>query len=86
MSTSIVPFPTPAPRLFDLSLPGLRLEAGAQLPIHLVRGWWWGPEEDLPWLHSRARVLPEEEARESTLRVISRTTAEQRHAAERARP
>jgi homoserine O-acetyltransferase len=78
--------PAPAPRLFDVSLPALTLEAGARLPLHLVRGWWWGPEEDLPWLHSRARVLPEAEARDSALRVVRRTVAEQRQAAERARP
>lgn len=75
------PTATPAPRLFDLSPPGLTLEAGARLPHHLVRGWWWGPEEDLPWLHSRARLLSEDEARESALRPVRRTDAEQRHAA-----
>jgi len=78
--------PAPTPRLFDVSLPALTLEAGARLPLHLVRGWWWGPEEDLPWLHSRARVLPEAEARDSALHVVRRTVAEQRQAAERARP
>ncbi|MFP2925101.1 homoserine O-acetyltransferase family protein [Pyxidicoccus sp. 3LG] len=44
-----------------------------------------GPEEDLPWLHSRARLLSEDEARASTLRVVRRTVAEQRHAIEQTR-
>lgn len=64
----------PVPRLFDLSLPGLTLEAGAWLPRHQVRGWWWGPEEDLPWLHSRARLVSDDEARQ---RPVRRTLAEQ---------
>jgi homoserine O-acetyltransferase len=75
----------PTPRLFDLSLPALTLEAGAHLPFHLVRGWWWGPEEDLPWLHSRSRVLTDTEARASALRVVRRTVAEQHEAAEHTR-
>jgi homoserine O-acetyltransferase len=86
MPTPITSLSTPTPRLFDVALPDVRLEAGARVSNHLVRGWWWGPEEDLPWLHSRARVIPEEEARASTLRVVRRTVAEQRQAAERARP
>jgi len=81
--------PTPhlptAPRLFDVSPPDLTLEAGARVMPHLVRGWWWGPEDDLPWLHSRARVLSEDEARASALRVVRRTRAEQHAAAAEAR-
>ncbi len=64
----MTPPTVPVPRLFDMSLPGLTLEAGAHLPRHRVRGWWWGPEEDLPWLHSRARLLSEEEARPGPVR------------------
>ncbi|MBJ6759499.1 alpha/beta fold hydrolase [Myxococcaceae bacterium JPH2] len=75
MSTA---FRAPSPRLFDLTLPDLPLEAGARVAPHLVRGWWWGPEEDLPWLQSRAQVLSEEAAREATFRVVRRTAAEQR--------
>jgi homoserine O-acetyltransferase len=53
----------PAPRIFDLTLPAMTLEAGAKLRRHEVRGWWWGPQQDLPWLTERARVLgPEAEA------------------------
>nr|WP_225937926.1 alpha/beta fold hydrolase [Myxococcus sp. RHSTA-1-4] len=62
------------------------MEAGARVSNHLVRGWWWGPEEDLPWLGSRARILPEHEARQSALRVVRRSMAEQLQAAEAARP
>lgn len=59
-----MPFLSPprTPRLFDLTLPDLPLEAGARVSPHLVRGWWWGPADDLPWLHSRARVLSAPEA------------------------
>nr|WP_246357301.1 alpha/beta fold hydrolase [Pyxidicoccus fallax] len=69
-----------------MSLPDLRLEAGARVTNHLVRGWWWGPEEDLPWLGSRARILSEDEARQGVFRVVRRSVAEQLHAVERARP
>ncbi|WP_426754371.1 alpha/beta fold hydrolase [Myxococcus sp. Y35] len=68
---------TPTPRLFDVSLPDLTLEAGARVTQHLVRGWWWGPEDDLPWLHARARVLSDDEAQASALRAVRRTVAEQ---------
>jgi homoserine O-acetyltransferase len=86
MSTSIHSLPTPTPRLFDLSLPDLSLEAGARVCPHLVRGWWWGPEEDLPWLGSRARLRSEDEARDGAPRVVRRSVAEQRQAAREARP
>ncbi|WIG92677.1 alpha/beta fold hydrolase [Myxococcus sp. SDU36] len=76
---------TSAPRLFDVSLPDLTLEAGARITNHLVRGWWWGPEEDVPWLESRARVLSEAEAQASALRVVRRTVAEQQALAAEAR-
>ena len=79
------PSAAPAPRLFDVSLPDLTLEAGARVEHHIVRGWWWGPEEDVPWLHSRARVLSPEEADASALRVVRRTVEEQRGLAEEAR-
>ncbi|NOK02995.1 MULTISPECIES: alpha/beta fold hydrolase [unclassified Myxococcus] len=75
----------PAPRVFDVSLPDLTLEAGARLTNHLVRGWWWGPAEDVPWLESRARVLSEDEAQASALRVVRRTVAEQQALAAGAR-
>ena len=63
----------PSPRVFDLPLPELPLEAGARLQSHVTRGWWWGPEQDLPWLHARAHLLTEERVRESALRVVRRT-------------
>ncbi|NOJ78532.1 alpha/beta fold hydrolase [Myxococcus xanthus] len=75
----------PAPRVFDVALPDLTLEAGARITNHLVRGWWWGPEEDVPWLESRARVLSDDEAQTSALRVVRRTVAEQQALAEEAR-
>ncbi|GEL73659.1 alpha/beta fold hydrolase [Myxococcus virescens] len=74
-----------APRVFDVSLPDLTLEAGARITNHLVRGWWWGPAEDVPWLESRARVLSDDEAQASALRVVRRTVTEQQALAEQAR-
>lgn len=64
---------SPLPCVFDLSLPDLPLEAGARVMSHVARGWWWGPEQDLPWLRARAHVLPKETVRENALRVVRRT-------------
>ncbi len=36
------------PRIFDLDLPPLTLEAGATVANHQVRGWTWGPGGDAP--------------------------------------
>ncbi len=47
----------PTSAIFDLTLPGMTLEAGAPLDRLEVRGWWTGPEQDLDWLSARARVL-----------------------------
>nr|WP_217917371.1 MULTISPECIES: alpha/beta fold hydrolase [unclassified Myxococcus] len=66
-------------------MPDLTLEAGARITNHLVRGWWWGPEEDVPWLESRARVLSEDEAQASALRIVRRAVAEQQALAAEAR-
>ncbi|MEZ4402455.1 MAG: alpha/beta fold hydrolase [Kofleriaceae bacterium] len=35
-----------APTWFELVLPAVTLEAGAELARHVVRGWHWGPRED----------------------------------------
>lgn len=48
---------TSPPRLFDLRLPALPLARGGTVDPHHVRGWWWGPERDLPALEARARLL-----------------------------
>ncbi|WNG44683.1 alpha/beta fold hydrolase [Archangium minus] len=77
---------TPPPGVFDLPLPDLPLEAGARVTSHVARGWWWGPEQDLPWLRSRAHILPEEKVRENTLRVVRRTKEELQALAETPRP
>ncbi|QRN99452.1 alpha/beta fold hydrolase [Archangium violaceum] len=69
-------------RVFDLPLPDLPLEAGARVTSHTARGWWWGPEQDLPWLRARAHMLPEETVRETALRVVRRTKEELRRLAE----
>jgi homoserine O-acetyltransferase/O-succinyltransferase len=69
---------TASPRVFDLSLPDLPLEAGARVMSHVARGWWWGPEEDLPWLRARAHLLPEDTVRGNALRVVRRTREELR--------
>jgi homoserine O-acetyltransferase len=73
---------SPSPCVFDLPLPELPLEAGARVMSHVARGWWWGPEQDLPWLRSRAHVLPEETVRENAPRVVRRTREELRRLAE----
>jgi homoserine O-acetyltransferase/O-succinyltransferase len=73
------------PRVFDLSLPDLPLEAGARVAPHLVRGWWWGPPEDLEWLQARARVHSEQETRDGRLRVVRRSASALRDAATDAR-
>ncbi len=72
----------PLPCVFDLPLPDLPLEAGARISSHVTRGWWWGPEQDLPWLQSRAHIIPEETARKNALRVVRRTKEELRRLAE----
>lgn len=77
--------PAPTPRLFEVTPADLTLEAGARVSSHLVRGWWWGPDEDLPWLQARARLLSEDEAQGTTPRLVRRSLAEQHHAVERAR-
>lgn len=69
-------------RVFDLPLPELSLEAGARLHPHVTRGWWWGPERDLPWLHARAHLLAEETVRQSALSVVRRTREQVRGLAE----
>jgi homoserine O-acetyltransferase/O-succinyltransferase len=39
---------------FDLTLPTFRLEGGASLRHHVVRGWVWGPDGDAEVIASRA--------------------------------
>lgn len=46
-----------SPRLFDLRLPDLPLEHGGVVRPHHARGWWWGPESDLPALSARTQLL-----------------------------
>lgn len=41
------------PTTFDLVLPSITLEGGAQVAHHIVRGWHWGPKEDEPVLRDR---------------------------------
>ncbi len=41
------------PTTFDLVLPPITLEGGAQIAHHVVRGWHWGPKEDAPVLRDR---------------------------------
>jgi len=41
------------PQLFDLALPPLILEAGANLTHHIVRGFHWGPQPDTHTLQQR---------------------------------
>lgn len=45
------------PRLFELRLPDLPLRHGGRVRGHRARGFWWGPEADLPALAGRAELL-----------------------------
>lgn len=72
------------PRVFDIALPELPLEAGARVASHLVRGWWWGPSEDLPWLESRT-LLHSEESVSRPMRVVHRTAERLQHLSTEAR-
>ena len=47
------------PRLFDVRLPPLRLVRGGTVEPHVARGFWWGPETDLPGLAARTHALDE---------------------------
>lgn len=40
-------------KIFDIKLPTFSLEGGSQMHRHVVRGWWWGPKVDEPWLDSK---------------------------------
>jgi homoserine O-acetyltransferase/O-succinyltransferase len=47
------------PRLFDVRLPALALVRGGRVEPHVARGFWWGPESDLPALQARTHPLTE---------------------------
>lgn len=55
---------------FDVALPQYELECGLELPPGLLRGWWWGPDEDAARFRERS-VHPAPPAR-----VVRRTGAE----------
>jgi len=59
------------PTTFDLVLPPITLEGGAQVAHHVVRGWHWGPVEDAPVLRDRV-VPPQPEGQ----RLVARTASE----------
>jgi homoserine O-acetyltransferase/O-succinyltransferase len=64
MSNSSVRRPAAAaPRLFDVRLPPLPLVRGGAVEPHHARGFWWGPESDLPALGARTRPLGDAELR-----------------------
>jgi homoserine O-acetyltransferase len=46
-----------APRLFDVRLPPLPLLRGGTVEPHVARGFWWGPEADIPALTARTHAL-----------------------------
>ena len=50
------------PRLFDVHLPPLALLRGGTVEPHVARGFWWGPEGDLPGLEARTHSLSERRA------------------------
>ncbi len=64
----------PDAKLFDLWLPPLHLEGGSQMKRHVVRGWWWGPEDDLPWLSSSAQPVDEVQGYSVVRRSIADVT------------
>lgn len=68
--------PSSEPQVFDLRLPGLRLEAGATVDPHVIRGWWWGPEVDQPALAARAHVLPAAWVAAHAYEVVRRSRSE----------
>jgi homoserine O-acetyltransferase/O-succinyltransferase len=68
--------PPTSPRVFDLPLPDLPLEAGARVQSHVTRGWWWGPAQDVAWLESRTRPLSEQQVRDNALKVVRRARHE----------
>lgn len=59
-------------QVFDLVLADLRLEAGAVVEPYLVRGWWWGPTEDLAGLNQLAMVTSDREYRSRSWQVVRR--------------
>ena len=63
--------PIGEPTTFDLVLPPLMLEGGAQVEHHVVRGWHWGPADDAAVL--RPHVVPPEIAAQ---RLVTRTGSE----------
>jgi homoserine O-acetyltransferase len=64
------------PQAFDLRLAPLELEAGGVVTSHLVRGWWWGPDADLPALQARARVIPAESMDRGADKITRRSARE----------
>jgi homoserine O-acetyltransferase len=63
------------PQVFDLRLPELRLEAGAKVDPLVLRGWWWGPDADLPRLRA-LKLTPAPLAGRYTYEVVQRSRAE----------
>lgn len=59
------------PTTFDLVLPSITLEGGAQVTHHVVRGWHWGPKEDEPVLRDRG-IPPGDEHQ----RLVTRSAGE----------
>ncbi len=62
--------------LFDVPLAPVRLEAGAELEHHVLRGHWWGPPEERARLHETAVVLSSDEARRAHGRILCRSRAD----------
>lgn len=65
-----------SPRCFELALPPFRLEARAVLPHHHLRGFWWGPRDDLDWLASRSRLIAADDPCMRTETPVVRREAE----------
>jgi homoserine O-acetyltransferase/O-succinyltransferase len=59
------------PQLFDLRLADLPLERGGVVTSHHARGWWWGPEVDLPALTASTHTLAPD-VLEAPLSVVRR--------------
>ena len=63
-------------RAFDLALPPLELEAGAVVRDHFVRGWWWGPSDDLAVLESLCPVTDDAESASAGQIPVKRSRAD----------
>ena len=63
-------------RIFDLALPSVKLECGFTVSNTILRGWWWGPSNDLERLCALSNVLDKDVGDDLNHKVISRSADE----------